>query len=139
MAVATAGVAAGTVIAEHLLHTFMVAICTSRFEHVPVPFLRKVQVLAGQIDLIKVTVVTDFCITFTRPCDQIGVGRIDATIFNAAMTFGTQHLAMFSPREGLCVYEYFFPRLQRSHRTTSTHAGRFALFRLFLGLCEIHQ
>jgi hypothetical protein len=89
MAVAAASVTAGTVIAEHFLHALVFAICSASFENIPITFLCKMQVVVNQIYFIEVAVVTNFCVTFTRASNQIGVSLIYPTVFDSTMAFRT--------------------------------------------------
>jgi hypothetical protein len=104
VAVTTASVATGTVIAKHFLHGWLVRIGAACSENRPVTFLRGMEAAAVRYRLLLVAFNTHRSITATRSSYQICMRFF--FIFrgiNASMAINTSDLAMVGLRKSLGV------------------------------------
>jgi hypothetical protein len=87
MTVATTGMAAGAVIAEHFLHAFVIGVRTTGFKVCPITLLRKMQIISDLFYFIDVTFEANFRLSLTRAGNQVGVCSVYPSVFYTAMAF----------------------------------------------------
>lgn len=139
MTIAAGGVAARTMVVEHHLQLWVILWNASRCECRPVALLSCVQAIRVDGSSIGMTFAATRDGVLAWASDQAGVSGLLIGSLNSAVTHGALHLPVYRAAELIEVDEHFFPWLQRSHISPSTHSFRFALDHRLLRRCGVNQ
>lgn len=125
VAVSAGRMAAGAVIAKHLVQSWIIAGYAASLQHRPVTSKRIVQAVLSVGDDVWMAISASSLRFSAWVTNYTRVGSLFIGCLDSAMAFDTVNPAMDSLRECLTVDQDLLPWLQRSHFAPSTHTCTF--------------